>query len=65
LHVVVRNPIGSAVRPGNSMALSNIRERLNLHFDAEARLSTHEAGGEFNVQVVMPLKTVAAAAHAH
>jgi len=65
LHVVVRNPIGSAVRPGNSMALSNIRERLNLHFDAEARLSTHEAGGEFHVQVVMPLKTVAAAAHAH
>ncbi|MBU1666494.1 MAG: histidine kinase, partial [Gammaproteobacteria bacterium] len=58
LHVVVRNPLGSAVRPGNSMALSNIRERLRLHFDAEARLSTHEAGGEFHVQVVMPLKTV-------
>jgi two-component system, LytTR family, sensor histidine kinase AlgZ len=65
LHLVVRNPIGSAVRPGNSMAISNIRERLNLHFDAEARLSTHEAGGEFHVQVVMPLKTVPAAAHAH
>jgi two-component system sensor histidine kinase AlgZ len=57
LHLVVRNPMGAAVRPGNSMALSNIRERLNLHFDAEARLSTHEAGGEFHVQVVMPLKT--------
>ena len=64
LHVVVRNPIGVAVRPGNSMALSNIRERLKLHFDAEARLSTHEAGGEFHVQVVMPLKTVPVA-HAH
>lgn len=58
LHVVVRNPLGGAIRPGNSMALSNIRERLRLHFDAEARLSTHEAGGEFHVQVVMPLKTV-------
>jgi two-component system, LytTR family, sensor histidine kinase AlgZ len=58
LHVVVRNPAGNAIRPGNSMALSNIRERLNLHFDAEARLSTHEAGGEFHVQVVMPLKTL-------
>lgn len=57
-HVVVRNPLGGAVRPGNSMALSNIRERLRLHFDAEARLSTHEAGGEFHVQVVMPLKTL-------
>ena len=64
LHVVVRNPSGNAVRPGNSMALSNIRERLRLHFDAEARLSTHEAGGEFHVQVVMPLKTVPGA-HAH
>jgi len=64
LHVVVRNPLGNAVRPGNSMALSNIRERLRLHFDAEARLSTHEAGGEFHVQVVMPLNTVPVD-HAH
>ena len=62
LHMVVRNPKGEAVRPGNRMALSNIRERLQLHFDAEARLSTHEAGGEFHVQVVMPLKTAAAPA---
>jgi len=65
LHVVVRNPVGTAVHPGNSMALSNIRERLALHFDAEARLSTHEAGGEFHVQVVMPLKTLPTPAHAH
>lgn len=56
LHMVVRNPVEETPRPGNSMALSNIRERLRLHFDVEARLSTHEAGGEFHVQVVMPLK---------
>lgn len=56
LHMVVRNPVEVTPRPGNSMALSNIRERLRLHFDLEARLSTHEAGGEFHVQVVMPLK---------
>lgn len=62
LHVVVKNPIGNATRSGNSMALSNIRERLALHFDAEARLSTHEAGGLFNVQVVMPLRLYE---HAH
>lgn len=61
LHVVVRNPLCGTGRVGNSMALSNIRERLKLHFDAEARLSTHEAGGEFHVQVVMPLKVQAAA----
>jgi two-component system sensor histidine kinase AlgZ len=57
LHIVVRNPVRSdaPARQGNRMALSNIRERLALHFDAEARLSTHQAGGEFVVQVVMPL----------
>ena len=38
------------------MALSNIRERLALHFDAEARLTAHVAGGEFFVQIVMPWK---------
>jgi two-component system sensor histidine kinase AlgZ len=62
LHLVVKNPVGIAARPGNSMALSNIRERLALHFDAEARLSTHEAGGVFVVQVVMPLRLYE---HAH
>lgn len=57
LHIVVRNPVrnDAPARQGNRMALSNIRERLALHFDAEARLSTHQAGGEFVVQVVMPL----------
>ena len=57
LHIVVRNPHrpDAPTRQGNRMALSNIRERLALHFDTEARLSTHQAGGEFVVQVVMPL----------
>ena len=57
LHIVVRNPYHpeAPARTGNRMALSNIRERLALHFDAEARLSTHQAGGEFVVQVVVPL----------
>lgn len=58
LHLVVRNPIHTQAerRSGNRMALSNIRERLALHFDAEARLTTHTVGGEFVVQVVMPLR---------
>ncbi len=62
LNVVVRNPCADAqadgaapTRRGNRMALSNIRERLALHFDAEARLSAHRVGGEFVVQMVMPL----------
>ena len=58
LTIVVRNPchIGAPARPGNRMALSNIRERLALHFDAEARLSAHQVGEEFVVQMVIPLK---------
>lgn len=58
LNLVLRNPAqgGGDRRGGNRMALSNIRERLALHFDADARLTTHEVGGEFIVQVVMPLR---------
>ncbi len=63
LNVVVRNPSRAAVtasqspsRRGNRMALSNIRERLALHFDAEARLSAHQVGEEFVVQMVIPLQ---------
>jgi two-component system sensor histidine kinase AlgZ len=58
LTVVVRNPChaDAPARPGNRMAISNIRERLALHFDAEARLSAHQIGDEFVVQMVLPLK---------
>ncbi len=58
LHLVVRNPVHTQAErhSGNRMALSNIRERLALHFDADARLTTHTVGGEFVVQVVMPLR---------
>ncbi|MDP2787205.1 MAG: histidine kinase [Pseudomonadota bacterium] len=63
LNVVVRNPChaDAPARPGNRMALSNIRERLALHFDAEARLSAHQVGDEFVVQMVLPLKEAARA----
>lgn len=59
LLLVVRNPLlsaGPARPPGNRMALANIRERLDLHFDAEARMTHFTAGGEFVVQIEMPLR---------
>jgi two-component system sensor histidine kinase AlgZ len=59
LGIVVRNPVCAAeggARRGNGMALGNIRERLALHFDAEARLSARTVGDEFVVQMVMPLR---------
>jgi two-component system sensor histidine kinase AlgZ len=56
--IVVRNPLlaVSPPRPGNRMALANIRERLDLHFDAEARMTHFTAGGEFVVQIEIPLR---------
>ena len=58
LNLVVRNPCESPShrQSGNRMALTNIRERLALHFDAEAEMSAYEAGGEFVVQIRMPYK---------
>lgn len=58
LVIVIRNPLlpDSAKREGNQMALANIRERLDLHFDAEARMTHFSAGGEFVVQVEMPVR---------
>jgi two-component system sensor histidine kinase AlgZ len=57
--VVLRNPY----RPendhhsGNRMALANIRERLALHFDAEASIKTVAGEGTYEVQIVMPYVT--------
>ncbi|TXF10806.1 sensor histidine kinase [Pelomicrobium methylotrophicum] len=58
VHAVLRNPYqpGSGHHSGNRMALSNIRERLALHFDAEATLSTREAEGVYEVHIVLPYR---------
>ena len=58
LIVFVRNPIPEdpQVRAGNSIALDNIRERLALHFDVEARLKVDTVNGEFVVCVQIPVK---------
>jgi len=45
-----------ARRAGNRMAQENIRERLQLFFDAEARLATRIAGGRYVVEVEMPYR---------
>lgn len=39
---------------GNRMALANIRERLQLHFDAEARLDVLINEGSYCVRIVLP-----------
>jgi two-component system sensor histidine kinase AlgZ len=45
-----------ARRAGNRMAQENIRERLQLFFDAEARLSSRVAGGRYLVELEMPYR---------
>lgn len=54
----MRNPCHSPSRrqAGNRMALDNIRERLALHFDSEAEMSTYKAAGEFVVEIRMPYR---------
>ena len=46
VHAILRNPYradGGRHHAGNKMALANIRERLALHFDAEASLRVARA----------------------
>jgi two-component system sensor histidine kinase AlgZ len=38
------------------MAMQNIRERLALHFDAEARMSAGPRDGRYQVQLVLPYR---------
>jgi two-component system, LytTR family, sensor histidine kinase AlgZ len=43
-------------RAGNRMALENIRERLALFFDAEARLESKIANGRYRVEIEIPYR---------
>jgi two-component system sensor histidine kinase AlgZ len=46
-------------RQGNHMALANIRERLQLHFDVEASLNTRIDDGRYEIGIAMPYRTSA------
>jgi two-component system sensor histidine kinase AlgZ len=58
IRVSVSNPAGSAspTRPGNRMALSNIRERLALHYDAHATLESAIVGDRYEVSADLPFR---------
>jgi len=47
-----------AQRAGNRMALENIRERLQLFFDAEARIERRVVGDRHVVEIEMPYRTL-------
>jgi two-component system, LytTR family, sensor histidine kinase AlgZ len=58
VYAVIENPYLEAggQRAGNRMALENIRERLALFFDAEARLETRIANGRYRVEIEIPYR---------
>ncbi|MEO6928079.1 MAG: histidine kinase [Casimicrobiaceae bacterium] len=61
VHVILRNPYndhGKRHANGNKMALANIRERLALHFDAEARLESRILADAYEVHIRLPYRTL-------
>ena len=56
VHMVLRNPYrkDGNHHAGNKMALGNIRERLALHFDAEATLQARVGDSEYEVHITIP-----------
>jgi two-component system sensor histidine kinase AlgZ len=60
VHAILRNPYradGGRHHAGNKMALANIRERLALHFDAEASLESRVLRDSYEVHIRMPYRT--------
>ena len=49
-------PPGTGTRAGNHMALDNIRERLMLFFDDEARLDARVEGARYRVDIDIPYR---------
>ena len=58
----LRNPFpgGGKHSAGNRMAIVNIRERLQLHFDAEASMRSEVRDGLYRVTIRMPYRTAPA-----
>ncbi|MGE5385420.1 MAG: sensor histidine kinase [Betaproteobacteria bacterium] len=58
LRMEVTNPIGGATRQtaGNHMALANIRERLSLYYDLEARLEIEATDNLYRVRICLPCR---------
>ena len=62
LQMTLTNPMPGETRhsAGNKMALANIRERLQLHFDAEASMKSEVRDGTYRVTIRMPYITAPA-----
>jgi two-component system, LytTR family, sensor histidine kinase AlgZ len=56
IHAVLTNPYRTDGdhHAGNKMAMANIRERLSLHYDAEAALDCRIKNNSYQVHIVIP-----------
>ncbi len=57
LSLAIANPLGAGTvghAPGNQMALANIRERLALYYDLEARLEIDQDDQHYEVRIYLP-----------
>jgi Predicted signal transduction protein with a C-terminal ATPase domain len=56
VHIVIRNPYteNGTHHSGNKLALANIRERLELHFDLDASLKSQPMGAVYQVHITLP-----------
>ena len=54
--VTIANSVPKAPsRPGNGIALKNVRDRLRLMHDMAAQFETRQEDDVFRVQIVIPL----------
>jgi two-component system sensor histidine kinase AlgZ len=63
VHVLLKNPYraaGGNHHSGNKMALANVRERLALHFDAEASLDSRVTRDGYEVHIRVPYRSAKA-----
>jgi two-component system sensor histidine kinase AlgZ len=59
VHAILKNPYAADRgnhHAGNKMALNNVRERLALHFDAEASLDSRVTRDGYEVHIRMPYR---------
>lgn len=58
VRIEIDNPVTAnrELRQGNHMAMENLRERLMLFYDLEARLETRQAEGRYWVRVDLPMR---------
>lgn len=58
LAIAIANPLtpGAVHAAGNQMALANIRERLNLYYDLEARLEIETTATTYEVRIALPCR---------